>query len=122
MPRDGKVRRDRGHGQHGCDKDLSRQHMAGRAFAERHCRCPGQQPQAPSANMNNQCGRIGHWPFLEIYTWTLAPEFHPSLSLIVGSCIEVEHRLIRLTAECPKSRYAWQVLPQQLPTETRRVQ
>src|SRR6266480_2348000 len=51
-------------------------HMAGGTFAEGHCRGPGQQPQAPNANMHNQYGRIGHWPFLEIYTWTGAPVFH----------------------------------------------
>src|SRR6266478_9534163 len=78
MSHDGKVRRDDGHGQHGCDKNLSRQHMARGTFAERHCRCPGQQPQAPSANMNNQYGRIGHCPLLEIYTWIGAPVFRPT--------------------------------------------
>src|SRR3989442_5571910 len=83
MPHDGKVHRDGGHGQHGCDKDLSRQHMAGGTFAERHCSGPGQQPQAPSANMHNPYGRIGHCPFLEpflkIDTWTAAPLFHPTV-------------------------------------------
>src|SRR5437879_4434728 len=76
MPHDGKIHRDDGHGEHGCDKDLSRQHMAGGTFAERHRSGPGQQPPAPSANMHNQYGRIGHWLFLEIYTWTGAPVFH----------------------------------------------
>src|SRR5260370_13502586 len=78
MPCEGKVQRCGRHGKHGCDKDLSRQHMAGGTFAERHCSGPGQQPQAPGANMHNQYGRIGHWPFLEIYTWTGAPVFHPA--------------------------------------------
>src|SRR2546425_6429821 len=82
MPHDGKVYREGAHGEHGCHKDLSRQHMAGGTFAERHCSRPGQQPQAPSANMHNQYGRIGHCPllepFLKIDTWTAAPVFHPT--------------------------------------------
>src|SRR2546423_10875972 len=78
MPHDGKVRREGALGGYGCDKDLSRQHMAGGTFAERHCSGPGQQPQTPSANMHNQYGRVGHWPFLEIDTWTAAPVFHPT--------------------------------------------
>jgi hypothetical protein len=43
MPHDGKVHRARSHGEHGCDKDSSRQHMAGGAFAETQCSGPGQQ-------------------------------------------------------------------------------
>src|SRR5216683_441449 len=78
MPHDRQVRREGTHGEHGRDKDLSRQHMAGGTFAEGHCSGPGQQPQGPSANMNNQYGRIGHWPFLEIHTWTGAPVFQPT--------------------------------------------
>jgi len=35
----------------------------GETFAKRHYSGPGQQPQGPSANMNNQYGRIGHRPF-----------------------------------------------------------
>src|SRR5216684_2527817 len=78
MPHDCKVHCDRGHGEHGCDKDLSGQNMPGGTFAERHCSGPGQQPQGSSANMNNQYGRIGHWPFLEIHTWTGARVFQPT--------------------------------------------
>src|SRR5713101_4892735 len=78
IPHDRQVRREGTHGEHGRDKNLPRQHMPGGSFAERHCRGPGQQPQAPSANMNNQYGRIGHWPLLEIYTWIGAPVFRPT--------------------------------------------
>src|SRR5580704_2230507 len=89
MPRNGKVHREDAHGQHGRDKDPSRQHMAGGTFAETHCRGPGQQPQAPRANMNNQYGRIGHQAFLEIYTGAGAPVFHPTaISAERGLCKE----------------------------------
>jgi hypothetical protein len=50
--------------------------MAEGTFAETHCRSPGQRPQAPRANMNNQYGRIGHRAVLEIYTVAGAPVFH----------------------------------------------
>src|SRR6266478_9984263 len=78
VPRDGKVHREGGHDEHGGDKDLSRQHMAGGTFAERHGRGPRQQRQGPSANMHNQYGRIGHRSFLENYTWIGAPKFQPT--------------------------------------------
>jgi len=78
MPRNGKVRCKGTHGEHGCDKHLSRQHMAGGTFAETHRRGPGHQAHDPTANMSNQYGRIGHCPILEIYTGAAAPVFHPS--------------------------------------------
>src|ERR1700687_504453 len=78
MPHDGKVHRDDGHGEHGYNKDLSREHMSPGTFAERHGSGPGHHPQGPTANMDNQYGRIGHRPFLEIHTWTGAPVFHPT--------------------------------------------
>src|SRR2546425_655823 len=82
MPHDGKVYREGAHGEHGCHKDLSRQHMAGGTFAERHRSGPGQQPQAPSANMHNQYGRIGHWLFLEIIYVDWCPGVSPHRSQV----------------------------------------
>src|SRR6266850_2115433 len=48
MSRDGKVRCEGAHGEHGCDKDPSRQHMAGGTFAESQRRGPGHQPHDPA--------------------------------------------------------------------------
>src|SRR2546430_16497203 len=60
--------------------------MAGGTFAESHGSSPGQQPQGSTANMRNQCGRIGHCPFLEIYTWTEPKCFtYPANSCLRGN-------------------------------------
>src|SRR5208283_1269207 len=74
MPHDCKVHCCHGHSEHGGDKDLSGQSMAGGAFAERHCRGPGQQPYGPGTNKTNQYGRIEHLHFIrapapQSFTW-----------------------------------------------------
>src|SRR5579863_4690149 len=66
MPHDCEVNRSDGHREHRCDEDLSRQHMASRAFAEKDCSHPGQQPYDPGANVDHEDGRIGHWHLLKI--------------------------------------------------------
>src|SRR5580693_2371170 len=66
MPHNCKVYSEDAHGEHGCDKDFSRQHMTGGTFPERHCSGSREQPKGPRKDMSNQYGRIGHGLFLEI--------------------------------------------------------
>jgi hypothetical protein len=60
MPHDCKVYNEDAHGEHGCNKDFSRQHMTRGTFRERHCSGSRQQPHGPREDMSNQYGRIGH--------------------------------------------------------------
>jgi len=47
MPRDGKIRREGAHGEHGGDKDLSRQHMAGEPLRKDIAAVPDSNPRVP---------------------------------------------------------------------------